>query len=65
MCLPMNSTRVQQSVKVQGDTNCGYFRKNKSGVRVLICYDGPHEFCNNKQTALQQHHDSLKTASKK
>lgn len=65
MCLPMNSTRVQQSVKVQGDTNSGYFRKNKSGVRILLCCDGPHEFCNNKQAALQQHHDSLKTASKK
>ena len=39
--------------------------KIESGVRILLCCDGPHEFCNNKQAALQQHHDSLKTASKK
>ena len=57
--------KCEKLCSTKGDTNSGYFRKNKSGVRVLICYDGPHEFCNNKQTALQQHHDSLKTASKK
>ena len=38
------------------------FEKIKSGVRILLCCYGPHEFCNNKQAVVQQHHDSLRTA---
>ena len=40
-------------------------KKIKLGVCDLLCCDGPHEFCNNKQSDLQQHHDSLRTDFKK
>ena len=56
---------VNQHIKYRVKQILDIFEKIKSGVRILLrCY-GPHEFCNNKQAVLQQHHDSLRTAFKK
>ena len=40
----MNSTRVQQSVKVQGDTNSGYFRKINQGSVFYSVVTDPMNF---------------------